>query len=103
MDLTPTELDRLTIFTAAEMARRRRSRGVKLNHPEAVALITDESMEVARAGGSYEDVIALATTVLTEADVLPGVRALVGGLRFEALLDEGMRLFVIGDPIGGVA
>jgi urease gamma subunit len=103
MNLTPTELDRLTIFTVAELARRRRARGIRLNHPEAAALITDEAMEVARAGGSYQDVIETAVAQLTEADVMDGVRELVAGLRFEVLLEEGTRLVVLGDPIGGMA
>lgn len=103
MHLTQTELDRLTIFTAAEMARRRRARGVKLNYPEAAALITDEAMEVARGGASYAKVLATAAHVLTEADVMPGVRDLVAGLRFEVVLDEGSRLVVLTDPIGGEA
>ena len=70
MKLTPKEQDRLTIFTLAELARRRRARGIKLNYPEAVALICDEVMEEARAGRSYDEVIAHGKQVLTEADVM---------------------------------
>ncbi len=103
MRLTQTELDRMTIFTAAEMARKRRARGIRLNYPEAAALITDEAMEEARAGASYDRVLARAVSVLTEADVLPGVRELIAGLRFEVLLEDGTRLFVVADPIGGLA
>ena len=103
MHLTQTELDRLTIFTAAEMARKRRARGVKLNYPEAAALIADEAMEAARDGVSYDDVLVRAVHVLTEADVMEGVRDLVAGLRFEVLLEEGSRLVVLKDPIGGEA
>src|ERR687895_86460 len=66
MRLTPTEIDRLTIFTAAELARRRRAKGWKLTHPEALALICDEMHEAARGGASYEEVVAVASRVLTE-------------------------------------
>jgi len=66
MKLTPKEQDRLTIFTLAELARKRRARGIKLNYPEAVALICDEVMEEARAGRSYAEVITHGMQVLTE-------------------------------------
>ena len=78
MRLTPTELDRLTIFTAAELARRRRAKGWRLTYPEALALICDEMHEAARGGASYEEVVAAARSVLTEDDVLEGVADLVG-------------------------
>ncbi len=65
MRLTPKEMDRLTIFTVAEMARRRQSRGIKLNHPEAVALICDELLESGREGKSFEEVTNRATKILT--------------------------------------
>ena len=77
MLLTPTELERLTIFTAAELARKRRARGLKLNHPEAVAFITDEILEGARDGRSVADLIGFGATVLTSADVMPGVPAMI--------------------------
>ena len=77
MLLTPTELERLTIFTAAELARKRRARGLKLNHPEAVAFITDEILEGARDGRSVADLIGFGATVLTSADVMPGVPAMM--------------------------
>ena len=102
MRLTPREKDKLLVAAAAMVARRRLERGVKLNHPEAAALITDEAMEEAREGASYEQVLARAQTAVTEADLLPGVRELLAGLRFEALLDEGSRVFVLRDPAGGV-
>jgi urease subunit gamma/beta len=99
MRLTQTELDRVTIFNVAEMARRRRARGLRLNHPEAAALITDEMMELARDGASYEAVRARGGAVLTEADVLPGVPALLRGLRCEPQFDDGPRLIVLASPI----
>ena len=73
MNLTPKELDRLTVFTLAELARKRRARGLQLNHPESVAIICDEIFEEARAGRPYAEVVAHGMSVLRRADVLPGV------------------------------
>ena len=73
MLLTPTETERLTIFTAAELARRRRARGLALNHPETVALISDEILEGARDGRSVAELIEYGATILTTDDVMPGV------------------------------
>src|SRR5438105_13934586 len=86
MHLNPTELDRLTIFTAAELARRRRAKGWKLTYPEALALICDEMHEAARGGASYEDVLHVGQSTLSADDVLQGVAdgdviALRGALR----------------------
>src|ERR1700758_5094611 len=72
MRLTPTELDRLTIFTAAELARRRRTKGWKLNHPEALAIICDEMHEAARGGASYQEVVRVGQSVLGTSDVAEG-------------------------------
>ena len=99
MRLTPKELDRLTIFSAAELARRRRARGLKLNHPEAVALICDEVMEEARAGRSYQEVLDHGRTVLTRADVLDGVPEMVGVIQIEAVFDDGTKLLTLHQPI----
>ena len=77
MLLTPTELERLTIFTAAELSRRRRAKGLKLNYPEAVAIITDEILEGAREGRSVADLIGYGSTILTTDDVLPGIAAMM--------------------------
>ena len=103
MKLTPKEQDRLTIFTLAELARRRRARGIKLNYPEAVALICDEVMEEARAGRSYEEVIAHGKQVLTEADVMEGVADLASRIYVEPLFDDGTKLVVLHRPIQKVA
>lgn len=100
--LTPKERDRLTVFLAAELARRRRSRGLRLNHPEAVALIADEVFEKARDGASYEEVVAHGYSVLGPADVLDGVAALASYVEVEPLLADGTRLVVLRDPIGRV-
>lgn len=99
MRLTPTELDRLTIFTAAELARRRLAKGWKLNHPEAVALISDEMHEAARGGASYEQVMAVARGTLTIEQVLDGVPELVGTIKIECLFDDGMRVLHVERPI----
>lgn len=99
MRLSQTELDRVLVFNIAEMARRRRGRGLLLNYPEAVALITDEMMERAREGQSYEQVRAIGLRTLSHADVLPGVPALVRGLVCEPMFDDGPRVIILADPI----
>jgi urease subunit gamma/beta len=99
MRLTPTEIDRLTIFTAAELARRRRAKGWKLTHPEALAIICDEMHEAARGGASYEEVMRIARSVLTTDDVLDGVPTLVGSIKIECLFGDGMRVLHVEQPI----
>ena len=99
MHLTPTELDRLTLFTAAELARRRRARGWKLTHPEALAIICDEMHESARGGASYEEVVNVARRVLTADDVLDGVPDLIGTVKIECLFGDGMRVLHVERPI----
>jgi urease subunit gamma/beta len=103
MKLTPKELDRLTIFTLAELARKRRAREIKLNYPEAVALICDEVMEEARAGRSYDEVVAHGLQVLTEADVMEGVAELASSIYIEPLFDDGTKLVVLHHPIQKVS
>jgi urease gamma subunit len=99
MHLTPTEMDRLTIFTAAELARRRRARGWKLTHPEALAIICDEMHEAARGGAPYEEVMRVGGSVLTTDDVLDGVAELVGAVKIECLFGDGMRVLQIDGAI----
>jgi urease subunit gamma/beta len=99
MLLTPTELERLTIFTAAELARKRRAKGLKLNHPEAVALITDELLEGAREGRSVAALMSFGSSVLSTADVLPGVAAMVPILQVEGVFPDGTKLITIHEPI----
>ncbi|WP_371618781.1 urease subunit gamma [Streptomyces sp. NBC_00454] len=98
MRLTPTERDRLLIFTAAELARARRARGVKLNVPEATALITDTVCEAARDGRRLAEAIAAGRQVLSADEVLPGVPDVVTSIQVEAVFDDGTRLCVIDDP-----
>jgi urease subunit gamma/beta len=99
MLLTPTELERLTIFNAAELARRRRARGVKLNYPEAVAIITDEILEGARDGRSVVDLIGFGSTILTTADVLPGIAAMMDIIQVECAFPDGTKLVTVHEPI----
>ena len=99
MRLTPREMDRLTIFSAAELARRRRARGLKLNHPEATALICDEIMEYARDGNSYQETLERASQVLSRDDVMEGVPELVDPIRVEVSFAEGTKLMFVRNPI----
>jgi urease subunit gamma/beta len=99
MLLTPTELERLTIFTAAELARKRRAKGLKLNHPEAVALITDEILEGAREGKSVAALMSLGSRILATNDVLPGVAAMIPILQVEGVFPDGTKLVTIHEPI----
>ena len=99
MRLTSKEMDRLTIFTAAELARKRRQRGLKLNYPEAVALICDELLEDGREGKSYEEVMTHAVNILTQDDVLDGVPDLVTPIRLEVTFDDGNKLIYVENPI----
>ncbi|MGD3105911.1 urease subunit gamma [Streptomyces sp. YGL11-2] len=103
MRLTPTERDRLLLFGAAELARARRARGLKLNVPEATALIADTVCEAARDGRRLAQAIEAARGVLGPDDVLPGVADVVTEVHVEAVFDDGSRLAVVGDPIGAAA
>jgi urease subunit gamma/beta len=99
MLLTPTEMERLTIFTAAELARKRKMRGLQLNFPEAVALISDEILEGAREGRSVAELMSAGSAVLTASDVMPGVPAMLPILQVEATFRDGTKLVTIHDPI----
>ena len=99
MRLTPREMDRLLIFTTAELARKHRAKGLKLNYPEAVALLCDEIIEGARAGAPLHEVRAAAYEVLTTADVMPGVSQLVTKVEVEALFPDGSKLITLYNPI----
>ncbi|OIJ95258.1 urease subunit gamma [Streptomyces colonosanans] len=101
MRLTPTERDRLLLFGAAELARVRRARGLRLNVPEATALIADTVCEAARDGKRLAEAIEAARSVLGPDDVLPGVADIVTEVHVEAVFDDGSRLAVVTDPIGG--
>jgi len=100
MNLTPRELDRLTIFSAAELARRRQSRGRRLNVPETIAVICDEVLEAAWDGASLAEVIEHGRSVLGPDDVMDGVREVVRHVEIEALFPSGTALVAIDDPVG---
>jgi urease gamma subunit len=99
MKLTPREQDRLTIFTMAELARRRRGRGIKLNHPEAVALICDEILEEARAGRPYAEVLERAGRVLERSEVMEGIPEMIPFIQIDALFPDGSKLVTVHQPI----
>ena len=101
MLLTPTERDRLLIFTAAELARARRARGLRLNVPETIALVADTVCEAARDGKRHAEALAAGRAVLSPDDVLPGVADVVTEVAVEAVFDDGSRLVVVQDPVGG--
>ena len=101
MRLTPTERDRLLLFGAAQLARARRARGLRLNVPEATALIADTVCEAARDGRRLAEAIDAARSVLGPDDVLPGVADVVTEVHVEAVFDDGSRLAVVSEPIGG--
>lgn len=100
MRLTPTDRDRLLIFTAAELARARRARGLRLNVPEATALIADTVCEAARDGLRLMEAAARGASVLGPDDVLPGVPDIVREVKVEAVFDDGTRMVVVRDPFG---
>ena len=99
MHLSPKERDRLLLFLAAELARRRRARGLKLNYPEARALIADEICEGARDGKSVAELVTLGASILTEDDVMPGVPTLLGLLQVEPMFPDGQKLVTVHAPI----
>ena len=100
MRLTAWEEERLLIFTAAELARRHRDRGLLLNAPEAIALMCDAMLDEARADASYAEVEAAGYGAVTVDQVLPGVAAIVGEVRLEVLMGDGARLVVLREPLG---
>jgi urease subunit gamma/beta len=99
--LTAWEEERLQLFAAAELARRRRARGLLLNAPEAIALICDAMLEAAREGGSLGAVEAAGRSAIVPDQVLDGVRELVDEVRLEVLVEDGTRLVALVDPLGG--
>jgi urease subunit gamma/beta len=100
MRLIPWEEERLQIFAAAELARRRRAAGLALNHPEAVAIICNAMLEAARAGATYAETEAAGRAAVAPDEVLPGVRELLDEVRLEVLLGDGTRVIALVDPLG---
>ena len=99
MHLTPREVDKLLIFSAGELARKRRSRGLKLNHPEAVALITSEILELIRDGKSVADIMSLGSTILASDGVMDGVPEMIPEIQVEGTFPDGTKLVTIHQPI----
>ena len=99
MNLTPKEQERLTVFAAAELARRRRERGVVLNHPEAVAYISDWCIERARDGESVADIRSEASQLLSAEDVMDGVPEMIPMIQVEPVFPDGTKLVTVHDPI----
>lgn len=99
MMLAPREIDKLYIFMAAEVARKRRARGLKLNYTEAVALISDHIVEGARDGRSVSELMSSGRGVLSRNDVLPGVPELVRQVQVEATFEDGTKLVTVHNPI----
>ncbi|ASP35128.1 UNVERIFIED_CONTAM: hypothetical protein GTU68_053773 [Idotea baltica] len=99
MNLTPREKDKLLISMAAMVARRRLERGVKLNHPEAIALITDFVVEGARDGRSVADLMAAGANVLTRDQVMEGIAEMIHDVQVEATFPDGTKLVTVHEPI----
>ena len=99
MFLSPREIDKLYISMSAEVARKRKTRGLKLNYPESVALIADHILEGARYGRSVSELMKSGRHVLNKNDVLPGVPDLVQSVQVEATFDDGTKLVTVHDPI----
>jgi urease gamma subunit len=99
MHLTPREQEKLLIFTAAEVARRRRGRGLKLNHPEAVALITAELLEGIRDGRTVSELMEFGATILARGDVMEGVPEMIDEVQVEGTFPDGTKLVTVHQPI----
>jgi urease subunit gamma len=99
MHLTPREQERLLIYVAADVARKRRARGLKLNYPEAIAILTADILELARDGKSVAEIMTLGTRVLSEDDVMPGVAEMIHEVQVEATFPDGTKLVTVHDPI----
>lgn len=99
MHLTQREQERLMIYLASELARKRQARGLKLNYPEAMAILTAEILEAARDGKSVAEIMSLGATILTEADVMEGVAGMIHEVQVEATFPDGTKLVTVHDPI----
>ena len=99
MHLTPREQEKLLIFVAAELARKRQARGLRLNYPEAVAVLSAEIMEAARDGKTVAEIMTLGASILTSADVMEGVAAMIHEVQVEATFPDGTKLVTVHDPV----
>jgi urease subunit gamma len=99
MNLTPREFDKLLIYMVADVALKRKEKGLKLNHPEAVAVISASAMDGARSGKTVEEVMTEARSALSKADVMEGVAELIPLVQVEAVFTDGSRLVTVHQPI----
>ncbi len=99
MHLTPREQERLWIYVAADVARKRLARGLALNYPEAIAILTADVLEWARDGKSVAQIMTLGTRILTSADVMPGIAEMIHEVQVEATFPDGTKLVTVHDPI----
>lgn len=100
MELSPRDKDKLLLFVAADVAQRRKDRGVKLNYPESVALISAAVMEGARDGRTVAELMQFGTTLLAREDVMPGIAEMVEEVQVEATFPDGTKLVTVHNPIG---
>jgi urease subunit gamma len=99
LHLTPREQEKLLVFVAAEVARRRKSRGLKLNYPESLAILTAEILEAARDGKTVAEIMSFGTTILTRNDTMEGVAEMIHDVQVEATFPDGTKLVTVHDPI----
>jgi urease subunit gamma len=99
MHLTPRESEKLLLFLAGELAEKRKARGLKLNYPEAIALISSRLQEAARDGQSVAALMQYGTTILTREDVMPGIAEMIHDIQIEATFPDGTKLVTVHDPI----
>lgn len=99
MHLTPREQERLLIHVAADVARKRQARGLKLNYPEAVAILTAEILEAARDGKTVAEIMSFGTTILSKTDVMDGIAGMIHEVQVEATFPDGTKLVTLHDPV----
>jgi len=99
VQLTPREQEKLLIFMAAELARRRQARGLKLNYPEAIAILTSEILEAAREGKSVAETMTYGATILRREDLMDGVAEMIHEVQVEATFPDGTKLVTVHDPV----
>ena len=99
MHLTPREQEKLLIFVAAELARKRQARGLKLNYPEAIAIISAELLEAARDGRSVEEMMSFGATILKRDDLMEGIPEMIHEVQIEATFPDGTKLVTVHDPV----
>lgn len=99
MQLTPREQEKLLIVVAADLARKRQARGLKLNYPEAISILSAEIMEAARDGRSVAEIMTFGTTLLTRQDLMEGIPEMIHEVQVEATFPDGTKLVTVHDPI----